>query len=822
MRMKGVFVLAFIVGLVLLLGGMASALTECATLDCFKNAIQDGACGEARFSNMTEVNRPTQLRYYENGVGTTINTILNNTFYIISLGKDSKGDCYIYSYNNLTYADSSHSYESYDYLFDFQEDFELGEYFADLKNINGKLYSIDQLFLDGERGYRYYQNLGDYGISMSYYNSATYGKAKAIYIQNFRNNNLVNAKGNLSVAGDYDATQCRIDTDCGGGVSQHCFNAENCIENSIFLDSAKFPSCGSNYGCSKYACSNCNRDDNNKSCYWGSFALSRQKCVDCSSDDMCKRGFKCSAYQCVALTPSDDGGIFIANHVISFLYPTTAYMDSLQKFKIFIDRDKLNENQPVNYTAVFDIINMSTNNSICGTTSCIFTKDQSAKKAGYNITLIFLNSTTARFEINSTSSLSPYITAGTSKVFTLNSGEEFNLSLKEIKKSWKNEKTIKKYAIYFGNGDTKTSTSSPEIEYKYNDTGNYDVRVNVTDSNNTEYSRTFTIKVESPKNIIEPALANKQGQLNKLLTQINSNFTVAEASLIKIALKLNTINDSIKVVQKAKDNSTTDEQYANILKQIDGIAIPDFVGVSGTSQEDYVPDSAVVSQALNVMATLDASDIQQIVDTYYGWALSNVDVKLNSKEISTQAGENVGKAFDLFELSIVNTGTATTYVVIKDIPEISVPSNYVSYKKSGYYIIPLSTSNQKFLFASTLDLTTNQLPVLVAPDPSALKLEDKIDLGGVQAADTGKSWTTFIVLIILLIVITAGIVVLGIWWYKRRYENYLFKNRNDLYNLVNFVKSTKSSGATNSEIREKLKKAGWTGEQIGYVLGKVK
>jgi hypothetical protein len=70
--------------------------------------------------------------------------------------------------------------------------------------------------------------------------------------------------------------------------------------------------------------------------------------------------------------------------------------------------------------------------------------------------------------------------------------------------------------------------------------------------------------------------------------------------------------------------------------------------------------------------------------------------------------------------------------------------------------------------------------------------------------------------------VAGGAVAFGIWWYKHRYENFLFKNRNDLYNIVNFVKNAKNSGLSNSEIKEKLKKAGWTGEQIVYVLKKVK
>ena len=55
-------------------------------------------------------------------------------------------------------------------------------------------------------------------------------------------------------------------------------------------------------------------------------------------------------------------------------------------------------------------------------------------------------------------------------------------------------------------------------------------------------------------------------------------------------------------------------------------------------------------------------------------------------------------------------------------------------------------------------------------------------------------------------------------WYKRRYEGFLFKNRNDLYNLAVYVNNAKKRGLNNHEIKERLKKAKWDSEQIGYAM----
>mgnify|MGYP001601780142 CR=1 FL=1 len=57
-------------------------------------------------------------------------------------------------------------------------------------------------------------------------------------------------------------------------------------------------------------------------------------------------------------------------------------------------------------------------------------------------------------------------------------------------------------------------------------------------------------------------------------------------------------------------------------------------------------------------------------------------------------------------------------------------------------------------------------------------------------------------------------------WYKRNYEKHLFKNSGDLHNIMNYIRDMKKEGATDSEIKSKLKETGWTSEQVDYALKK--
>jgi len=59
-------------------------------------------------------------------------------------------------------------------------------------------------------------------------------------------------------------------------------------------------------------------------------------------------------------------------------------------------------------------------------------------------------------------------------------------------------------------------------------------------------------------------------------------------------------------------------------------------------------------------------------------------------------------------------------------------------------------------------------------------------------------------------------------WYKRRYERHLFKNRNDLFNLINFISNAQARGMDKKEIEKRLKEFKWSSEQINYAFKKVK
>jgi len=58
-------------------------------------------------------------------------------------------------------------------------------------------------------------------------------------------------------------------------------------------------------------------------------------------------------------------------------------------------------------------------------------------------------------------------------------------------------------------------------------------------------------------------------------------------------------------------------------------------------------------------------------------------------------------------------------------------------------------------------------------------------------------------------------------WYKKYYESYLFKNRDDLYNILTFIHNARLSNLDDNEIKKKLSAAKWGSEQMNYAFKRI-
>ena len=118
-------------------------------------------------------------------------------------------------------------------------------------------------------------------------------------------------------------------------------------------------------------------------------------------------------------------------------------------------------------------------------------------------------------------------------------------------------------------------------------------------------------------------------------------------------------------------------------------------------------------------------------------------------------------------------------------------------------------------FSTTEEINFLELPLFISPALTNLVL---IEIAPEE--QEGMRWALFILFMTLLLIIGFIAYIVLQHWYKTKYETYLFKNRNYLFNLITYIHDSKKKGMKDSEIIKKLKKAGWSSEQIAYVMKK--
>jgi hypothetical protein len=154
------------------------------------------------------------------------------------------------------------------------------------------------------------------------------------------------------------------------------------------------------------------------------------------------------------------------------------------------------------------------------------------------------------------------------------------------------------------------------------------------------------------------------------------------------------------------------------------------------------------------------------------------------------------------------------YLIMPEIEGFSTQDEFRTISSYNYIKLNGKTSVS---FSTTQNVDFLDLQAFVSPSITELSLT-----GQPAPPEQPKTniWLVFGIIILFLIVL--GVIVYFVMreWYKKKYENHLFKDKNDLYNMINYLNNAKRKGLSNEQISNNLKKAGWSGEKISYVLKK--
>lgn len=376
------------------------------------------------------------------------------------------------------------------------------------------------------------------------------------------------------------------------------------------------------------------------------------------------------------------------------------------------------------------------------------------------------------------------------------------------------------YEWNFGNNDTM-KTNENSITYTYKTIGNFLLALKATDPNGAGMSKTFQISVKTPKDAVNSLLKEKLDDLGNVNSKLNA-LPEFQKSLLKRSLNISKIESDLASLQQRNSTAQTDEDYVKVMNDLVSINVPKSVFESGKAE--FLPFSTnLESINLEVLKQIgsggsyEQNEIELYEDAIVLWSIENVDAKISFEEFSAQYEDSLNPLLKTFSIKISeNPNRGNFYLVVKKMKDLEFKENYGEREVLGYEYIKLDKQEQTIEFSTTEDVGFNEIPAFFSPEFRDLSIISSEKITSVE----DKSMRILIIVVLSVVIIGFLSYIALQEWYKRKYEDYLFKNKNHLLNIVSYIQSSKKKGMPNEEIEKGLKKAGWSSEQVTYVMKK--
>ncbi len=400
--------------------------------------------------------------------------------------------------------------------------------------------------------------------------------------------------------------------------------------------------------------------------------------------------------------------------------------------------------------------------------------------------------------------------------------------------------SLESYEVEFGDGSSETSKNS-SVSHTYTEVGVYNVRVTVTDSEGLSSSRTFSVMIGAPKEILNDTLIIKKNAL-KNITSIIESMPLWYREVFEKELNLVGLEGEIKNYENQFNSATSDASYVDIMTRLKSLAVPATIYNS-----EVIISLPIIADVGDItpqdIESLDGGKYEEedgefMRDSIWSWQAENVIISADSRVIGVVMDDNSKRdIITLIDLSIFPKSGANIselYLVIALPPEkLKFDIDYKQRDLSsavGFKFNDFTGKRISFAFYGKTRL--EDLVVFASPRFSELPTPIKVVCNINGKCEEGENWRNCrqdckpiwraIVFSIVSLIIIGAVYLILQKWYKTKYESYLFKNRLDLVNITIFIKKSLNAGMSEKDIREKLKNAGWTSEQIDYCFKSIK
>ena len=389
------------------------------------------------------------------------------------------------------------------------------------------------------------------------------------------------------------------------------------------------------------------------------------------------------------------------------------------------------------------------------------------------------------------------------------------------------------YKWNFGNKSYTTTTNS--IIHTFAEIKNYTISIEVCAEKNLTSKKSFIINTINPTDAINTTLSQKSEALDNIIKKTNT-FPIWYQEALEKNMDISFYEDELARLKKAQTNATENEDFLAIAKDLYSLDIPTEV----FTDEDTYPFLWTKLKNIhpeiitNIAGGSNYGNLEDYKNPILNWQTQNIGGSFSTKVFSVSRWNgDVIPIFRTYHFTINSSSDDESYFVINR-PQEEIYFNKLSGAKpvdSATVIILDENEYKSFEFYyESPDETT----FFISPKLSMIVIEAAIDatcnFNNICEKDLGESPSTCrsdckpivsaIVYVILAIIFALIIYTTLQIWYTRNYENYLFSNRQGLYNLLMYITNARARGQTDNIIITTLRKQGWSSERITYVIKK--
>lgn len=394
------------------------------------------------------------------------------------------------------------------------------------------------------------------------------------------------------------------------------------------------------------------------------------------------------------------------------------------------------------------------------------------------------------------------------------------------------------YIWDFGDNSSLITTNVNFVKHKYTSIGPKILTLSATNENG-QINRSFSINVVSPEGYFNSTLESYKSRSNSLKAQING-FPEFVKDYINRLFNLTDMEAILTSLRIKYDNAAGDSQeYINLFESLNSLNMPSNISSTHSSSGPFIMNMAKINLAdINAVEGTGNVSGDKLKDSIFGWVIKNLEVSADMKLYSSKYDDGYSPLLTYVKLDITpNIPLEKLYVIIgkKDV-QASLGQVKDIGDSTAITLADLSSDSKRTLelvIPAETDLT--DIPIYFSPKISVLSTEFTLgscnndNICDKEAGENfnncskdckpwGKVWLWLMILVIVAFIVY----ILLQEWYKRRYEDYLFKNKNDLYNLIHFMSNSEEQGLDKTTMLIKLRENGWDPEQNIYAYNKFK